>query len=151
MATHYADGTLIDANLSSADWSVNATGATAVYGEGDAFCYDEPPTTQWCDEFFTENEFGRLYNHHAVTHAGGLCPSGWHVPTSQEWNDLAAFVESDLGGGDPIVVSSALRSQVNWGSPVFFEDEPGDDLYGCLLYTSPSPRDRQKSRMPSSA
>ena len=25
------------------------------------------------------------------------------------------------------------------------------DIYGCLLYTSPSPRDRQKSRMPSSA
>ena len=28
------------------------------------------------------------------------------------------------------------------GSPVYI---------GCLLYTSPSPRDRQKSRMPSSA
>ena len=26
-----------------------------------------------------------------------------------------------------------------------------DWLLGCLLYTSPSPRDRQKSRMPSSA
>ena len=26
-----------------------------------------------------------------------------------------------------------------------------DDEYTCLLYTSPSPRDRQKSRMPSSA
>ena len=25
------------------------------------------------------------------------------------------------------------------------------DIYNCLLYTSPSPRDRQKSRMPSSA
>ena len=25
------------------------------------------------------------------------------------------------------------------------------DIYICLLYTSPSPRDRQKSRMPSSA
>ena len=25
------------------------------------------------------------------------------------------------------------------------------ELYACLLYTSPSPRDRQKSRMPSSA
>ena len=24
-------------------------------------------------------------------------------------------------------------------------------IYACLLYTSPSPRDRQKSRMPSSA
>ena len=27
----------------------------------------------------------------------------------------------------------------------------GAMLYSCLLYTSPSPRDRQKSRMPSSA
>ena len=26
-----------------------------------------------------------------------------------------------------------------------------DDHHTCLLYTSPSPRDRQKSRMPSSA
>ena len=26
-----------------------------------------------------------------------------------------------------------------------------DRIMGCLLYTSPSPRDRQKSRMPSSA
>ena len=28
---------------------------------------------------------------------------------------------------------------------------PRNDILGCLLYTSPSPRDRQKSRMPSSA
>ena len=28
---------------------------------------------------------------------------------------------------------------------------PADQLDHCLLYTSPSPRDRQKSRMPSSA
>ena len=26
-----------------------------------------------------------------------------------------------------------------------------DRVYGCLLYTSPSPRDRTRSRMPSSA
>ena len=34
------------------------------------------------------------------------------------------------------------------------EDGDEDDEFGvgsCLLYTSPSPRDRQKSRMPSSA
>jgi len=31
-------------------------------------------------------------------------------------------------------------------------DQDEIDLFGnCLLYTSPSPRDRQKSRMPSSA
>ena len=44
------------------------------------------------------------------------------------------------------------------GMTFYFEPEAqtADDLLelvllGCLLYTSPSPRDRQKSRMPSSA
>ena len=34
-----------------------------------------------------------------------------------------------------------------WLTPHIMEDMPNT----CLLYTSPSPRDRQKSRMPSSA
>jgi hypothetical protein len=45
-----------------------------------------------------------------------------------------------------------------WGYSLTFDnntfDAPGSEFdigYTCLLYTSPSPRDRQKSRMPSSA
>ncbi|GAB5783871.1 hypothetical protein JMUB7526_28680 [Staphylococcus aureus] len=34
------------------------------------------------------------------------------------------------------------------GRPALFDPAP---LYGCLLYTSPSPRDMRRSRMPSSA
>ena len=44
---------------------------------------------------------------------------------------------------------------------VFYEKDSNPELlkdktiaiigYGCLLYTSPSPRDRTRSRMPSSA
>ena len=33
----------------------------------------------------------------------------------------------------------------------FIENDDDDFSFVCLLYTSPSPRDRQKSRMPSSA
>ena len=33
----------------------------------------------------------------------------------------------------------------------YCSDFYGSTLWNCLLYTSPSPRDRQKSRMPSSA
>ena len=36
-------------------------------------------------------------------------------------------------------------------SPETFEFDKLDTPQTCLLYTSPSPRDRQKSRMPSSA
>ena len=32
-----------------------------------------------------------------------------------------------------------------------FESEPYVNTFGCLLYTSPSPRDQRGSRMPSSA
>ena len=48
-----------------------------------------------------------------------------------------------------------------WDNPVAVQDTENDvmgkrrrttrRIYICLLYTSPSPRDRQKSRMPSSA
>ena len=31
------------------------------------------------------------------------------------------------------------------------ESDPKAEVYTCLLYTSPSPRDRTRSRMPSSA
>ena len=46
----------------------------------------------------------------------------------------------------------ALKAEVPFlilgeGSNTLFKS----DFSGCLLYTSPSPRDRQKSRMPSSA
>ena len=34
---------------------------------------------------------------------------------------------------------------------IFLDVELGELNISCLLYTSPSPRDRQKSRMPSSA
>ena len=34
---------------------------------------------------------------------------------------------------------------------LYFDKDNNRMFYSCLLYTSPSPRDRQKSRMPSSA
>ena len=42
---------------------------------------------------------------------------------------------------------------VDFGSEIGIKKSSSQitDLYNCLLYTSPSPRDRQKSRMPSSA
>ena len=46
----------------------------------------------------------------------------------------------------PVVYGSAKN---NWMSLDW--KAPSDSISPCLLYTSPSPRDRQKSRMPSSA
>ena len=46
----------------------------------------------------------------------------------------------------------ALLAKINLVGTPFAEQFPASQLHWiCLLYTSPSPRDRQKSRMPSSA
>ena len=52
--------------------------------------------------------------------------------------------------GDAIVVP-AMRANVGWSqvSNNINRDVPASGA--CLLYTSPSPRDRTRSRMPSSA
>ena len=51
-----------------------------------------------------------------------------------------------LHGGANVVLAESLGS-------IGTQLHAGADrkIVGCLLYTSPSPRDRQKSRMPSSA
>ena len=73
---------------------------------------------------------------------------------------------STAGGGN--FATDLLEAAVGRMAGVFLTDDDGTELtYGaffdqvqrvagaligaCLLYTSPSPRDRQKSRMPSSA
>ena len=49
-------------------------------------------------------------------------------------------------GGPPVVVDAALETSGQWTAQTEFTRG-----MTCLLYTSPSPRDRTRSRMPSSA
>ena len=65
----YENGDAIPANLSDNEWSSTTSGAVAFYN-GDPSNFDA---------------FGRLYNWYAVADVRGLCPSGWHVPTDEEW------------------------------------------------------------------
>ena len=62
---------------------------------------------------------------------------------------IAAEINGELKDlNNPIVQDSTIKL-------ITLDDEIASKIYrhtmACLLYTSPSPRDRQKSRMPSSA
>ena len=57
--------------------------------------------------------------------------------------------KSDLAVIQAELVAEALKKADRNISISFVKKETEGDI--CLLYTSPSPRDRQKSRMPSSA
>ena len=59
-------------------------------------------------------------------------------------SDLAKAISNKTLTEIDVLSGRYIKKQID-GLPEFREVSP------CLLYTSPSPRDRQKSRMPSSA
>ena len=60
---------------------------------------------------------------------------------------IAGIVDDDLDeANETVIVTLSSPSNATLGS-----DDAHTYTINCLLYTSPSPRDRQKSRMPSSA
>ena len=71
------------------------------------------------------------------------------------WRSPNGTIRNILGGvvfREPIVCNNVPRLVPGWTQPIVIARHAfGDQYKACLLYTSPSPRDRQKSRMPSSA
>ena len=69
----------------------------------------------------------------------------WRTGIAREVESIAKKNDISL---DPFDFADAWRAEYQ---PAMEEIRKGRRSFTCLLYTSPSPRDRQKSRMPSSA
>ena len=69
------------------------------------------------------------------------CPPVYHLPGTWTKCEQPLIPHGNLQGltGDNLIIGAIVLA-------VF-----SAVLYGCLLYTSPSPRDVEESRMPSSA
>ena len=72
---------------------------------------------------------------------------GWPSLISALNPSEEAYLVGRLGGRDILLPENEHRQYPLRGHLW----QAGPQARGCLLYTSPSPRDRQKSRMPSSA
>lgn len=73
------------------------------------------PKYQWAyngNESYVE-VYGRLYTWYAITDSRGVCPSGWHVPTTKEWKTLFDF----LGGGKIAADKLKEAGTLHWESP----------------------------------
>ena len=78
--TKYNDGTSISNVTNSSTWTSTTSGAYCCYSNNTSNC-----TT-----------YGALYNWYAVN-TGKLCPSGWHVPSDDEWTTLVNYLGGDGG------------------------------------------------------
>ena len=123
----YRDGTSIPEIMDNTQWDEATIGAWCQYNNNSSYEY----------------EYGLLYNYFAISNPKGLCPSGWHIPSNTEWDELFnnyggrevggnALKETGTahwydGGGTNIDGFTALPGGMRSGSSgIFYNAPPGD-------------------------
>jgi uncharacterized protein (TIGR02145 family) len=101
--SRYNNGDLIPIVTDNAAWSALTTGSRS--------WYDNDGTTY-------ENPYGNLYNWYAVNDPRKLCPTGWHVPTHDEWTILTTYLEGES------VAGGKMKST---GTDYWLEESAGTD------------------------
>ncbi|MCP4089288.1 MAG: hypothetical protein GY746_05805 [Gammaproteobacteria bacterium] len=96
-ATTYINGDPIPNVTDGSSWGNLTTGAYVWY-ENDI---------SWKDKY------GALYNWYATIDPKGLCPTGWHMPTNNEWTTLTYFI-----GGTASPHGNELKSCRQVNSPL---------------------------------
>lgn len=103
--TKFRDGSDIPNVTESDDWIELADPGYCWYGN---------------DEETYGNTYGALYNWYAVADAKGLCPTGFHVPTDDDWTTLITFAGGDAAAGGKL----KEKGTTHWTAP---NTEANDD------------------------
>jgi uncharacterized protein (TIGR02145 family) len=74
----YRDGSPIERPANGTGWVSNTSGAYGWYRDNES----------------NKDNYGAVYNWHAVVNSAQLCPEGWRVPSDQDWTNLVDFVST---------------------------------------------------------
>jgi uncharacterized protein (TIGR02145 family) len=100
---------------------------TSHFNNGDTIPYNKNwnsnSTWAWYNNDSTlENPYGKLYNGYVVTDSRNVCPTGWRIPSEDDWNELTNF----LGGSKNVAVK--LKSTYGWNEDGNGTNESGMNL-----------------------
>jgi len=98
--TKYRNGDSIPTGLNNSDWELTTSGA-----------FDQQILAGSIEYF------GRLYNHYAVSDNRGLCPSGWRVPSIQDWFLLSNYLGGELVSGGKLKSTITQPQSFGWLTP----------------------------------
>ena len=116
--TVYANGDEIPYSRTDESWENQEMGMRCSYEHDDAM----------------NAKYGQLYNWYAVNDERGLCPSGWHVPSDEDWQDLEVFLgmsRADVslvglrGSSGELGIGTKLKANSGWN-----EGGNGTDDFG---------------------
>lgn len=124
-ALHFADGSPLTKIEDDNAW-------LSMTFEDNAYCWYKNDSATYAEKYGALYNFaaavGGIYNYSwGVEPIQGVCPTGWHLPTLDEWYELINNVEP-LGTDDGWA-RNYLRSTEDWSFP-------GGDTYGFNAYPS---------------
>jgi uncharacterized protein (TIGR02145 family) len=99
---------------------------------------ESSPKYQWAYEGNESNVpiYGRLYTGYAATDNRNVCPTGWHVPTDNEWTTLTDYLTNNSYGygGTGSAIGKSLASKTGWSTDPtpgnVGNDQPGNNASG---------------------
>lgn len=110
--SRFRNGDAIPEAKTYEDWYQAAT------SKQPAWCYyDNDPANG--------KKYGKIYNWYAVNDERGLAPSGWHVPTDDEWKTLTDFLGGEVGAGIKMKAKAGWNSNKNGSNSSGFAGLPG--------------------------
>ena len=69
-------------------------------GVVEKYCYDN--STANCTQFGGLYQWSEMMQYTTNQGAQGICPTGWHIPSDEEWKVLEGTVDGQFGIGDPV-------------------------------------------------
>jgi uncharacterized protein (TIGR02145 family) len=88
---------------------------------------EDKPLYQWLlsgNEDFSKN-YDRKYTWYTATDSRRICPTGWHLPSISEWNELLVH----LGGEE--LTAELFRRSYNWGWGDLRNTRPYEGSFGA--------------------
>lgn len=102
------------------------------------YCYNDSEDS--CHIYGGLYQWDEMMQYYTYPGNQGICMSGWHIPTNEEWKILEGAVDSQYGPGNPewgiiawrgFDAGKNLKSTSGW-----FEEGNGTDLYGFTALPS---------------
>lgn len=103
--TKYANGDAIPNVTNNLQWSGLTTGAWIHYNNSSQY----------------DSVHGKLYNWYTAVDSRNVCPTGWHVPSESDWNQLIAHFDPNMNptikGSQSATAGGKLKHTAVWNTP----------------------------------
>lgn len=139
----------------------------SLYQNGDAIQDGTHPDFDWASNFdqrgaqiittasshYAWTELGRYYNAYAVEDARGICPAGWSIPSTEDWDAIKSYADDLVAIGSPsngtdskgfslkfngIYISGNVDYSSSFGylnsEGLFWLSDAGSDITGAYHY-----------------